>query len=61
MGGNDEKEKNTVIKILGDFGWSSVDIGGIEGARYLEPMAMLWITYGMRMGTWKHAFRLLKK
>ena len=41
--GNDEGAKATVTGILSDFGWPTIDIGGIEGARYLEPMAILWV------------------
>ena len=33
----------------------------IEGARLLEPMCILWISYGMRTNTWNHAFKLLRK
>lgn len=60
--GNDEDSKRTVWGILHDFGWSSVvDIGGIESSRLLEPLAMLWILYGLRSKTWDHAFRLVHK
>jgi hypothetical protein len=59
--GNDEAAKRTVTGILTDFGWPAVDLGGIEGARLLEPLAMAWITYAMRTGGWNHAFKLLRK
>ncbi len=59
--GNDEDAKKAVIGILTSFGWESVDIGGIEGSRLLEPLAMLWITYYFRTGTGNHAFKLLRK
>jgi 8-hydroxy-5-deazaflavin:NADPH oxidoreductase len=59
--GNDDAAKKTVERILKDFGWSTNDIGGIEGARLLEPMCTLWVLYGLRGGGWTHAFRLLKK
>jgi 8-hydroxy-5-deazaflavin:NADPH oxidoreductase len=59
--GNDAGAKKTVTGLLDTFGWSVVDIGGIEGARLLEPLAMLWITYGFRTNNWSHAFRLLLK
>jgi hypothetical protein len=34
----------------------------IEGARLPEPMCLLWVGfgYGVRTGTWKHAFKLLR-
>lgn len=60
--GDDEKAKKMVIEtILTPFGWETIDIGGIEGARLLEPLAMLWITHYFRTGTGNHAFKLLKK
>jgi 8-hydroxy-5-deazaflavin:NADPH oxidoreductase len=40
--GNDEQAKKMVTKnVLTPFGWETIDIGGIEGARLLEPLAML--------------------
>ena len=60
--GNDEVSKKMVTeKILTPFGWETIDIGGLEGARLLEPLAMLWITYYFRTGTGNHAFKLLRK
>ena len=58
--GNDEAAKQTVIGICRDFGWlETIDIGGIEGARLLEPLAMLWVQHGVRSGKWDHAFKLI--
>jgi predicted dinucleotide-binding enzyme len=60
--GNDEQAKKMVTKsILTPFGWETIDIGGLEGARLLEPLAMLWITHYFRTGTGNHAFKLLRK
>jgi predicted dinucleotide-binding enzyme len=60
--GNDEQAKKTVIdNILTKFGWESIDIGGIEGARLLEPLAFLWIMHYFRTGNGNHAFKLLRK
>ncbi len=59
--GNDAAARKTVAEILTSFGWPSIDIGGIEGARLLEPMCILWVLYGIRTGTWSHAFKLLRK
>lgn len=59
IAGNDKDAKAQVLDILGKFGWESVDIGGIEGARLLEPLAMLWITYAFQNDHWTHAFKLL--
>jgi 8-hydroxy-5-deazaflavin:NADPH oxidoreductase len=60
--GNDDEAKKTVIdNILTKFGWETIDIGGIDAARLLEPLALLWITYYFRTGTGDHAFKLLRK
>ncbi len=59
--GNDAAAKTTIAEILKSFGWSSIDIGGIEGARLLEPMCILWLLCGMRTNSWNHAFKLLRK
>jgi predicted dinucleotide-binding enzyme len=58
--GNDADAKKLVTEILTGFGWLSIDIGGIEGARVLEPLCILWVGYGLRTGTWNHAFKLLR-
>jgi predicted dinucleotide-binding enzyme len=60
--GNDKDAKMIVAdSILMPFGWEIIDIGGIEGSRLLEPLAMLWITYYFRTNTGNHAFKLLRK
>jgi len=60
--GNDEQAKKIVTEnILTPFGWETIDIGGLEGARLLEPLAMLWITHYFRTGTGNHAFKILRK
>lgn len=60
--GNDEESKKFVTNnVLGKFGWETIDIGGIEGSRLLEPLAFLWITYYFRTGKGDHAFKLLQK
>ncbi|MEJ7641118.1 MAG: NAD(P)-binding domain-containing protein [Candidatus Nitrosocosmicus sp.] len=60
-GNNEESKKFVTDNILGKFGWETIDIGGIEGSRLLEPLAFLWITYYFRNGTGEHAFKLLQK
>ncbi|HTX02421.1 MAG TPA: NADPH-dependent F420 reductase [Candidatus Acidoferrales bacterium] len=61
IAGNDDEAKNTVEQIAESFGWNVLDAGPIEAARYLEAMAMLWITYSMRTRTSQHAFKWLFK
>jgi predicted dinucleotide-binding enzyme len=58
--GNDAGAKRKVGEILTAFGWGVVDIGGIEGSRYLEAMCMTWILSGARGGNWNQAFKMLK-
>jgi predicted dinucleotide-binding enzyme len=59
--GNDAAAKATVAKLCQDLGWPTIDIGGIAGARLLEPMCILWVNYGLMTGGWNHAFKLLRK
>jgi predicted dinucleotide-binding enzyme len=60
--GNDEAAKMQVDKILRDFGWRNItDLGGIEQSRIMEPMCILWVTYGIKHNSWSHAFKILKK
>jgi predicted dinucleotide-binding enzyme len=59
--GNDPAAKSTVTELLQKLGWPVTDIGGIEGARLLEPLCILWVLYGMRTGAWNHAFKMLRK
>jgi len=59
--GDDEQAKNQVEGILEEFGWDSEDLGNIEAARAIEPLAMLWCIPGFRENRWNHAFKLLKK
>ena len=61
IGGNDEGAKKIVSQICEHFGWGVVDLGGIEASRYLEPMCMAWVAYGVKNKSWDHAFKLLRK
>ena len=60
IAGNDAAAKQQTTELLRTCGWETFDAGGIEAARYLEPMALLWITTGMRTGTWNHGFKMLQ-
>lgn len=59
--GNDIAAKQQVATLIGELGWPAIDMGGIEGARLIEPMAVLFITYAIRTGSWNYAFKLLSK
>lgn len=58
--GDDEGAKKTVAEIIEAFGLEPIDVGGIDGARLLEPLCILWVRHGVRSGKWGHAFKLLR-
>ncbi len=61
IAGNDPAAKRKVGEILVAFGWEdTVDIGGIDGARWLEALTALWVRVAMNVGTWTPAFRVLR-
>jgi hypothetical protein len=41
--GDDATKKSIVKKIVEDAGFEAIDAGPIQAARWLEPLAMLWI------------------
>jgi len=59
--GNDAAAKRQVAEFLTAFGWRSMDLGGIEGARVLEPLCILWVLYGFKTNSWRHALAMLRK
>ena len=61
IAGNDADAKKLVTQVSEAWGWDVADLGGIEASRYLEPMCMAWVVYGIRTGSWNHAFKLLRK
>ena len=48
--GGDDGAKATVAELAEALGFEALDCGPLESARYLEPLAMLWITVAHRMG-----------
>ncbi len=57
--GNDVVAKTTVARVLDQFGWEVEDMGGVEAARAIEPLCMLWCIPGFLRNQWNHAFKLL--
>lgn len=58
--GNDVDGKREVVDILEKFGWGNViDIGNLEGARWLEALVPLWTRVGLALNTWSHVFMVL--
>jgi predicted dinucleotide-binding enzyme len=60
IAGNDEGAKKTVTEILTDFGWETIDLGGIDASRLLEPMMWAWVVSAMKGGKWMQAFKMLR-
>ena len=60
IAGNDESAKKEVTSILTQFGWETEDMGGVEAARAIEPLCILWCIPGFRKNEWSHAFKLLR-
>lgn len=58
--GNDEGAKTTAVKILDEFGWEAADMGGVEAARAIEPLAILWCIPGFLRNDWMHAYKVVK-
>ncbi len=58
--GNDKGAKEQVKKVLEQFGWDSADMGGVEAARAIEPLCILWCIPGFTQNSWTHAFKLLR-
>jgi predicted dinucleotide-binding enzyme len=61
IAGNDAGAKETVGKVLKEFGWPApIDIGGIVGARELESLCILWVKSAFAVKDFQVAFRLLR-
>ncbi len=57
IAGNDAAAKQTVTGILKSFGWAgSIDVGGIDGARWLEATVPLWVRVGGALNTYSHVW-----
>jgi predicted dinucleotide-binding enzyme len=60
IAGNDAAAKAQVADVLAGFGWRQpIDLGDIGASRLLEPLAMAWVSDGVRNGHWTHGFSLL--
>jgi len=58
--GNDAAAKADVKAVLAQFGWDTEDLGGVEAARIIEPLAILWCIPGFVNNDWMHALRVLR-
>ncbi|MDJ0730922.1 MAG: NAD(P)-binding domain-containing protein [Crocosphaera sp.] len=60
--GDNENAKATALTLVSDLGFDAVDAGGLEMARLLEPLAMLWISLAYRQGLGRNtAFALMRR
>ena len=46
--GNDLEAKSDVTRVLDQFGWETEDMGGVESARAIEPLCILWCIPGFQ-------------
>jgi predicted dinucleotide-binding enzyme len=58
--GNDAGAKQATTEILTKFGWDTADMGGVEAARPIESLCVLWCIPGFLRNEWSHAFKLVK-
>ncbi|HTX24182.1 MAG TPA: NADPH-dependent F420 reductase [Steroidobacteraceae bacterium] len=63
IAGDDSTAKATVGRLAAELGFDVVDVGPLRAARWLEPLAMLWIhlAYAQGLGPKGHAFKLLRR
>lgn len=61
IAGDDAGAKATVTRILDEFGWNTIDLGGISASRWLEAMCIAWVLACSSTGNWRQAFKLLKE
>src|SRR2546428_14091502 len=60
IAGNDAAAKKKVVGILKEFGWpGAIDVGGIEGARWIEALRPLWGLAGSVTNPWGHGFKVV--
>jgi len=50
VSGDDAQARQVVSGLLRDIGFEPIDYGGIENARKLEPLAILWIDQAYKHG-----------
>jgi predicted dinucleotide-binding enzyme len=50
VAGDDPEARAKVIALATLLGFDAVDLGALASARYLEPMAMVWIQMAMKLG-----------
>jgi 8-hydroxy-5-deazaflavin:NADPH oxidoreductase len=57
IAGNNPDAKRQVTEILKSFGWSgTIDVGGIDAARWLEAIVPLWVRLAGALNTYSHVW-----
>lgn len=60
--GDDPAARAKVAALARRIGFDAVEVGPLSAARYLEPMAMLWIHMAIRQGMGRRfAFRMMRR
>jgi 8-hydroxy-5-deazaflavin:NADPH oxidoreductase len=61
IAGDDAAAKTTVTGILKEFGWpGAIDIGRIDGSRWLEAIVPLWVRVCTSLGNWNVTWKVLR-
>jgi len=56
--GADQSAKDQVTGLLREFGWKgAIDVGGIDGARWLEALVPLWVRTCISLNRWDVVFK----
>jgi predicted dinucleotide-binding enzyme len=58
--GNNAAAKQETIEVLTKFGWEASDMGGVEAARPIESLCILWCIPGFLRNDWAHALKLVR-
>ena len=60
--GDDADAKKLATGLITELGFEAVDAGGLTQARYLEPLAMIWISMAYRYGNGPNfGFRVVRR
>ena len=59
--GDDAGAKQQADAIVRELGWpGTMDVGGIDAARWLEALVPLWVRAAQAMNTYEHAFKIVR-
>jgi len=60
--GDDADARGRVIALAALIGFDAIDLGDLQSARYLEPLAMSWIHLAIQLGCGRNfAFAILRR